>query len=351
MSGLHSVPDADAEAAEWFARLRSDQPARRERERFEEWRDSNSDNADAYDRLESLWAEIGESATEDPIMAMRREALALAPAPAARARSWLPAGVIAASLVAVFGMTFFLFSPLSGPVAGKREAAGTVADNTRLYRTGVGERGRFQLSDGSSIELNTDSQVRVAFTDGERLVELVRGEVLFDVAKDAARPFVVDAKGDRIVAHGTSFNVRQRGEIVEVTLIEGKVSVERERGMFRAPERAMLDPGQQLVATNDTSQAYVIRSTDVAEVSSWREGRLIFDNEPLSRVVAEINRYSERKIELGDPSLGSLRVTGVFKTGSPASFTTALGATFPVDSSADEARNRVILHWRPGEAE
>lgn len=346
MSRLHVVPDPEAEAAQWFARLRSDQAGRRDREQFEQWRASSDVNASAYDRLETLWIEIGDSAVEDPIMAMRREALAAAPA--RPARRWLPvAGVAATLAVAVLGLT--LVSRDAAPLSGNVEVAGTGSEDVRVYRTGVGEDSKIRLADGSTVELNTDSLVRVDYGGEQRLVELVRGEALFDVAKDPARPFVVDAHGDKIVAHGTSFNVRQRGATVEVTLIEGKVTVERDGGWLRPRQRATLDPGQQLVAS-EGSNAFEIRSANGSEVASWREGRVVFDNEPLAKVVAEMNRYSERKIEIDDPTLESLRVTGVFRTGSPAAFTTALGASFPVDMRSDDRRNRVILRWRPGEA-
>jgi transmembrane sensor len=338
------VTDPAARAAEWFARLRANGVRGRERRAFEHWQSEAADNAAAYAEIEELWDSIGDSAVEDPIMAMRREALALAPA--RPERRWLPYGAIAASLVAVFALGAVLMLRAPGGSTGQTaQVAGTGTLGTTLYRTEVGERSTSRLPDGSVVQLNTDTVVRVAYSDGERLIELVRGEAVFEVAKDADRPFIVASGNERVIAHGTQFNVRRRDAVTEVTLIEGKVSVEREGGLLRRAQTAMLRPGQQLVAAEDPAKAFVVRDADVGKVVTWRDGRMSFDGEPLSSVIAEMNRYSTRKLEIADPSLGALPVSGVFKTGSPETFAGALQASFPIVRSVDAKRDTIVLSW------
>ncbi|WP_326524021.1 FecR family protein [Sphingomonas sp.] len=345
---MHLVADPVAAAAGWFARLRAPGAGRREQAALDGWRAENTANDAAYADIQALWDEIGAHAVEDPIMDLRREALALAPV--RPERSWRNYGAVAAALIAVIALSVTFFGREAAiPRSGAAEIAALPSPGTdhSLYRTQVGERSTVRLGDGSIVQLNTDSVVRVAYSERERHIELIRGEALFEVAKDAGRAFVVETGGERVIAHGTQFNVRRRDTGIEVTLIEGKVSVERDRGFLRGREIAMLAPGQQLIAS-DVGGDFTVRGADTARVSFWREGRVSFDGEPLSAVVAEINRYSARKLEIADPSLGELRVSGTFKTGSPDTFVAALAASFPVERSYDARDNRIALTWADG---
>jgi len=195
------------------------------------------------------------------------------------------------------------------------------------FATAVGEHSTIPLQDGSTVVLDTSSKIQLSFTPVERAVRLIRGQALFEVAKNPSRPFVVYAGDRRIVALGTSFDVRLQDASVRVTLVEGRVAVDRVSApAFSRPTE--LTPGQQLIAS--PSSPVEVHHADMASVTSWREGRLMFSDEPLAAAVAEVNRYSRTKIVLADPALASLRISGVFRTGQITGFVAALETRFPL---------------------
>jgi transmembrane sensor len=131
------------------------------------------------------------------------------------------------------------------------------------------------------------------------------------------------AAGLAVVALGTRFQVRQDGAESVVTLIEGSVRIVRANGSTR-----VLKPGER--ATLDRLGGIIISRVDAEEAVSWSRGWLVFRNEPLSRVVAEVNRYADQPIRLAEPSLGSLRLSGNFRVGDSASMASAMAALLPL---------------------
>src|SRR5690606_30114367 len=150
----------------------------------------------------------------------------------------------------------------------------------------------------------------------------------------------------RITALGTVFDVRMENREVRVTLMDGKVAVEQlaaTRGASGQPAaRAQLEPGEQLIAP--LGGVAVVQGADVARITGWREGRLIFETERLSDALAEMNRYAQSPIVLDDPSIGELQVSGVFRTGQPAAFAHALEEYFPL--RAADREGHIVLSWR-----
>jgi transmembrane sensor len=331
-------------AAWWFARLRADNVSIAERTRFQTWLADDPAHAAAYHDFESLWGGLQAFAADDEILDMRRQALALAPEPNRFRWERLAALAATATLALALGVFLFLQRPNFASNASLTTAEGEVR-GPGVYRTGVGQNSRITLADGSIVELNTASTIQVNFSGARRDVRLLRGQALFQVAPNPARPFVVEAGGQRITAVGTAFEVRLRREQTVVVLVEGEVDVDRvptTAQAHSAPPRRMR-AGEQLVAA--TGQPFIVQQADVARALSWRSGRVIFSDEPLSAVVEEVNRYSERKVILGDPTLSDLRISGVFRAGSIDNFVTALDAAFPIDSRSDESSNAIVLTW------
>ena len=213
--------------------------------------------------------------------------------------------------------------------------------NAVEFATRVGERSSITLSDGSIVMLNTDSRIRVAF-DGRRCVKLLAGQAWFEVAKNQARPFIVEAGDRKVIAHGTAFDVRLEGhDRVQVTLVEGSISVEALTNSASGPNITAghedLLPGDQLVVT--ATGPATKRKTDLAKATSWREGQIIFDNDTLANAVAEVNRYIAKKIVLADPRLESLRMSGVFIAGHRDSFLETVAGNFRIKvSNGDDGR-------------
>jgi len=314
---------AQEEAAEWLARL-GDYPISTQTVReFRDWRDDPANDA-AYEEAEAFWDANGQVAADPEIMRMTEEALRR------RRRSWrdwlrLPSvrvTLIAATLL-VAGLGVILASRMFP-----------------TYSTAPGELRVVRLEDGSRIHLNVDSQVRVRFTRGERRLTLAKGEAYFDVAHDAARPFIVHADGASVRALGTKFDVRRQGGAIQVTLVEGRVRVQQSG----APRAWTLAPNQKLLLT--ASRAAQPVAADAAQSTSWTTGRLTFHETPLAEAVAEVNRYGKDRVALGDEDLRSRRVTGFFDVGDTEAF--VKGVAMILDLDASPVRDGVItLRSRP----
>ncbi|WP_447725175.1 FecR family protein [Sphingomonas koreensis] len=264
-------------AAGWT--LRMDRGAGEGERALEAWLGESEANQDAYLRTQGLWDDLA--------------LLAPAQKPAVR-RSWFQRPGMA-QFTAIAATVLLLFT---GVLLWSK-------DGGQRFATEIGGREVATLSDGSRVTLNTDTELHVAFATGERTVILDRGEAMFEVERDAKRPFVVEAAGRRITAIGTTFLVRRHANAVAVTLVEGRVKVES-RGGTR-----MMEPGQRLILRDNG--AIGIDRPAIDTVTSWRRGELVFSDTPIAEAVAEMNRYTRKPIRLSvDP--GDRRLSGIFAT-------------------------------------
>ncbi|MFD1330762.1 FecR family protein [Methylopila musalis] len=257
------------QAALWVARLSSADASPEDRQAFEAWRAADPAHADAYAEMDE-W----------------RRTMGRAPDPRRRG-SRLPKGL---AVIAVIGL------------------AGLLADRHGLIDrlqadawTGVGGFETVTLDDGSRADLNTDTALAVRFTPQERGVELLRGEAVFDVTPDPRRPFVVRAHGVSARAVGTRFFVRADGD-APVGVAEGRVEVSTSDGA--------VEIGAGEVASAIGGRAPRIEKADVAEAMAWLDGRLVVSGQPLSRVVAELDRYRSGRIVVLDGALANQRFSG-----------------------------------------
>jgi transmembrane sensor len=209
--------------------------------------------------------------------------------------------------------------------------------HSQLIETPRGGQERLTLADGSQIELNTDTAVRVAFSDSMRSVELVRGEVYFQIRHDAARSFVVYAGTHRIVDLGTKFLVRATAQSIKVALVEGRARFEDTGGQRPA---LVLAPGDIAVATADRTHVFKQSPGALSEDLAWQRGLVVFHNERLADAVAELNRYGGPQLIVADEDAGKLMINGTFLTGRPEQFA---GATREIFGLRVENRNGTIL--------
>lgn len=259
------------EAAVWVARLCSPDATDADRADFEVWRSADPAHAEAYAALED-W----------------RRAMGRAPDPRARKRR-PPLGF--AGLAVALGL-----SATAAYEAG-------LLDRLRADDwTGVGDIRTSVLADGSRIDLNTDTAVVLRFTAGERGVELLRGEAVFEVVPDRERPFLVRGAGLRVRAVGTRFFVRVDGAPEPVGVAEGRVEAETRAG------RTMIAGGE--VVHRDTDDRLSVRDADVDRATAWRHGKLVVSGQPLSTILADLGRYRRGRILLLDAALGARQFTG-----------------------------------------
>ncbi|MET0274376.1 MAG: FecR domain-containing protein [Phenylobacterium sp.] len=276
-----------ADAADWVVRLQGDDLGAEDALAFDAWLEASTDNCAAYDDALAVWMAFGRAADEvaDGLRARPK------PRPAFQ-RFYLAAGAMAAA-AAVAVVAIPQLAPQAAPQG---------------YVTAKGEHRTIRLDDGSTIELNAGTRLSVRLTRDERRVVLDQGEAVFDVTRDTRRPFVI-AAGDRDVrVVGTQFDVRRRDGQLSVTVARGLVEVRPEEG---APGRAFrLHPGQRLEHREGAPQARITAATP-EEVLGWRSGRLVYRDQPLSEVVADLNQQFPTPILIEDAKLAATPISGV----------------------------------------
>jgi len=195
------------------------------------------------------------------------------------------------------------------------------------YQTLIGEQLKVPLSDGSEISLNTDTIIEVSYSDERRLIELIKGEAMFDVAKDKNRPFVVVSGEKSFTALGTIFNIeKSNAQDMELIVTEGRVLVGDRNKVdsgdylpinterLLVDQSAVVTAGKKSVILNSIQRSNSAASQLELEMDlAWQAGALIFNHEPLLHVLEEVSRYSHTQFEVSDPKLLSMTVSGYFK--------------------------------------
>jgi transmembrane sensor len=194
------------------------------------------------------------------------------------------------------------------------------------YVTGLGEQRRLVLDDGSIVDMNTQSELTVRLSDSQRQVLLLRGEALFTVAKDPDRPFIVTSQHVAVRALGTQFNIYEQEDRVLVTVLEGRVRVASLAGESATERTAVSGSGSPQSVELDAGDAAEVRpgapirktiQVNTERALAWTERRLIFDNESLSVIAAEFNRYNSRQLVIQDAGLATKRISAVFDAHRP----------------------------------
>lgn len=329
-----TVPSTSAEARaaaqRWFARLLAPDCSGSERAAFARWRAADPAHDAAYRQVEDVWARSARM-REDPAIAMALVE-ALRPAKQShliRNRKWLSLAAAAAVILAV-GTASWRFWP------GEAQAV--------RYSTALGEQRTVKLEDGSLVVLDTNTELSVRFNSRERDLTLGRGRADFTVRHDAKWPFVVHTAEGSVTATGTRFQVRVQDDKSTVTLLQGGVKV----ATSDATESAVLTPNES-ITVEAPGRLGVPRAVSNAELSSlrgWTQGNLVVKGWPLTAVLAEMNRYSSIKLRLGDPSLGSTSISGVFKAGDQKSFAMALEYGWAIHADSRPSANEIVLTRR-----
>ena len=308
------------EAIAWVLKLRSESCLPDDRQIFEDWLCQNPAHRELYAKLDANWQALDRFKGLD--FSTRSEALRYRPPVRSMRKQW--AGLaMAASLLFALGLTAFAPNGWYGV--------------DMHYTTARGSHETINLADGSQLELNSDTEVKVHLSHWLRSVELVRGEAFFNVVHESVRPFVVTAANGHIVDIGTQFEVYLQAEQVLVTVQEGSVRVD-------AGESRELTASQTL-AYNHSGDCMTVPADPVEHLTAWRRGQLIFDNRRLDEVLAELSRYHNTQVRLASPALGKLKVSGSFRIDRLASALDTIASTLPVTIQRPGA-NVVVLKSR-----
>ncbi len=214
---------------------------------------------------------------------------------------------------------------------------GILETRSQRYRTQLGEIRRVPLQDGSLVAINTHTALDVAMRSDLRRVSLLSGEAWFEVAKDPARPFVVEAGPVRVRAVGTAFSVRAIDGGARVMVTEGVV----ETWLAGETRRARVSAGSKTLVSVALHPAVISAAAEIERDLSWRNGEIALDGESLAEAAREFNRYNQRQIVIDDPTLANMRFVGLFRTNEPESFAAAVVATGGVQLSEDATTIRL----------
>lgn len=274
------------EAAAWLARRSNGALGLREQQDFARWLNACPENRAAFEQAETVWQALGELGAGGRLhearaflQQQRRQRLT-------RRVGW----ALAASMV--LGVAVWLAEPLS------------YLDD-QILRTALGEQRRFTLADGTRLDLNTDSEVRVHYARRVREVHLQRGEIACEVRHEADRPFWVSSGAARIRDIGTRFNVRQYPDHHVVSVQQGVVEVSSDTMPARQLHR------NEQLSYDIHGKLTAIAPVDAEAVAAWRTGHLVFERVPLQQVLNELTRYTPAHLVVS-AALQNTRVSGVF---------------------------------------
>jgi transmembrane sensor len=326
---------AAEEAARWFAHLQGGVATDGDWLAFENWLQASPAHASAYERLESLWVDLDYAPVSKdlggrPLLAARRRLPLRAQglgfgARAPGRRVWIgAAAAIAASLAVVVGLGL---------------QPGAVA--TQTYQTPAGQTRDITLADGTHIRLNAASKITVSLGRDARRVEMADAEAVFDVAHDARRPFLIGVGDRQVRVVGTEFNLRHRDDQVDLTVRRGIVEVRPAAALDAPPTRVTV--GQELTHTEGQA-AQVLKVADPIQSFAWTNGQLIYKDQPLSDVAADLSRRFSVPVRTADARTAALRFSGVLVTDNEPDVLRRLAAYAPV--RVERTADAIILHHR-----
>jgi len=256
-------------------------------------------------------------------------------------KSFITKVAIAASIVFVFILGTQFYGKQSLDVNANKQQYVEIKN----LSTVVGQQNSFSLSDGSIIQLNTNSLVKINFSQNKRLLTLVRGEARFDVAKDKTRPFTVNSGSKSFTALGTIFNVQKNSnQEMELVVTEGRVLITKAsqiidkiaKKIYQLPENQLpgllVTSGEKAVINrNIPKMAQAVSLDQVQKDLAWQQGMLIFEGDSLADALSEVSRYTSTNFEIVDRELATIKIAGYFKAGDIDGLLQSLSSNFNIN--------------------
>ncbi len=333
------------EAAAWFLRRDRGLTAA-EQDKFSQWLATDPRHGACFARYRRDWDRLDQLAEWQPRYSPRPNPDLLAPH--SKHGHWMLPLALAAVAAA-----FIAYVHVPWPRT-------TIAPNPVSPFVSVSPIETRSLEDGSKIVLNRGAAMTANFTPSERLVRLVRGEAHFEVAKNPARPFIVDAGGVRVRAVGTAFDVRVEAAAIAVLVTEGRVQVSFPAALASpagprravalsaaAPTIPVLEAGQRavmsLAPTGPPPRVVQVSANEMESLLAWQPRLLEFTATPLSAILAEFNRHNRVQLTTVDPNLAALRISASFRSDNIDGFVRLLRASFGVHAERHGVNEIVLL--------
>lgn len=327
-------------AVAWFLRLQENPDSLPTHLEWQRWMNTHPAHRQAYEELEEAVLRLGRLPSVPPLPSAQEmandtydgslpvsqwRASQASPTTDPARRRIAARLAIAASIVLTAIATGWLWTQQHG---GTGELS---------YRTAAGERRQLELPDGSRVILDAGSALVVHLSPSRRSLSLERGEAFFQVAKDARRPFVVQAGAARVTAVGTAFNVRMSDDRTVVAVTDGRVELAAVPKMVAASPTSGTSPqltaqvaAGETVAYVDNGNLQALPAPATPLAVAWLGGRRQYRNEPLRYVLADLTRHTGRRTALASQEAGDLRFTGSLNLKNSDAWLRGLSVALPV---------------------
>ena len=321
---LRDRSQIEEEASHWVAYFDGGRVSADKTRQFQLWVTQSPLHEEAFERLSKVWYELDHlGLAKETLCKARHDKQENRTSRAKKVRGKRRRYLAAASLALLFSMGIFTQEEY-----WPHTAVLGVSDDGPVFSTRIGEHRQLTLPDGSTVQLNTATEIEVGYDDGTRLVRLLRGETFFEVQSRDPRPFIVRAGTGEVRAVGTAFSVYLAKDRVEVVVAEGQVAIVPNIGTpqpvsqsepLEQPSNtrpvAAVRAGQSALYNEEAAAIEDLGAEQIRRMLAWREGMLAFQGETLEEVVREVSRYTPTAIRIGDPAIGKLRIGGYFQTG------------------------------------
>lgn len=335
------------QAAEWFIRLKDRDLTATERRKYVRWLKQSPNHIAEFMRLCRLYGRVKraklptllpEEDESNVVALLQREQML----PVERRPEWFDSRKLRLAVAACCLM-------LVGLIA-------TIALTSNTIQTDAGEWRTVQLADGSTVSAGPNTLMQVDYSKGIRRISLTRGEAMFKVTKDAARPFIVNAGGAIARAVGTRFGVERREDRIRVTVAEGKVAVvrgDRAAALERAVDLSMAtlgaDEGMDIPINAPTLPLHV-EKVNSAHALAWANGQLVLLNETVGEAVKEFNRRNRLQLRVDDPGIARSHLCCVFDAADPEAFAKTIAASGENILLVREGNTLQVVQQAPGSA-
>jgi len=332
---LHTANTIDDEASIWLVRLDNGNLSEQSRKELKAWLSADKRHPIALKAMADIWDGMDEVLTN-----IDEES------PSSNVSVWPLLKPIFQPLALAASVSFIaIFIWLAMPADIQKHS----------YATLVGQQMNTTFEDGSIIHLNTNSRIETEFSDDKRIVKLMKGEALFEVAHDPNRPFIVYANNRLVQAIGTKFVVHIQPKNIQVTVTDGKVkmsavtsdtvlaNLDDSNNAVPLQDDIYIAKGEKVIVSNNQAPTLTrIKAESLKRELSWLNGKLVFDNEALFDVIEEINRYVNIEIVLKDPSLHNTKISGRFDLADSEALIEAIELSFNMKSQK-LGTNKIIL--------
>ena len=339
--------EIEAQARAWVIRLDGD-PDKDEVMEFRAWLRKSPLHREIFRQASETWGDMDQLAEVYFADSDNRKGIRGLPRLSSN-RYIFTSGIAAACLILVAFVTAF--------IVNQNDAIKPVgpASVSTAYKTTIGEIRTVVLPDGTNVKMNTDTSMNVSYGRETRLVNLQSGEAYFEVAHNTVKPFVVRTGNYLVRATGTAFSVKLLDNNLDILVTNGHVDVKALKHHQSADSildlqsvdhsdlLATLGKDQKFVLHGDQAKQELIQSVEPGGVEkslSWRDGMLMFDNDPLEKVITEINRYTTMKVVISDSRIRDIRFGGYFHISDISSILATMEENFGIH--ADKVSDKVV---------